>query len=68
MRTLLSMTQRYGKTPSEILHIEEAYDAYCLDEACAYIMAELDSGKTLYESKHYRSASEMYKSILGGET
>lgn len=66
MKTLLALVQRYKKLPSEILHIEESYDAYCLDEACAYIMSELDAGKTFYVEKRFRTASDLYKSIMGG--
>ena len=66
MKVLLSLTQRYRRTPSEILHIEEPYDAYCLDEACAWVMSELDSGEKFYVNKHFKSASELYKSITTG--
>ena len=45
MKVLLALVQRYRKLPSEILHIEDPYDAYCLDEACAYVMSELDAGR-----------------------
>lgn len=48
------------------MHLSDEYDAYCLDEACAYIMSELDSGKTFYtekKKKHFRSASEMYQNL-----
>ena len=64
MKTLLALVQRYKKLPSEVLHIEDPYDAYCLDEACAYVMGELDSGKTFYVNTHFGSASELYKSVL----
>ena len=65
MKVLLALVQRYRKLPSEILHIEDPYDAYCLDEAGAYVMSELDAGKTFHVNTHFSSASELYKNLLG---
>ena len=39
---LIVIANRYNKLPSEILKIEEEYTAFCLDEACAYIHAQLE--------------------------
>lgn len=39
------MSQLYNKRPSELLNIESEYVAYCLDEACAYILTEMRAGK-----------------------
>jgi hypothetical protein len=39
------MSKMYGKRPSEILGIIEEYDAYCLDEAVAYIILKMEQGE-----------------------
>lgn len=66
------MAKRFGKLPSEILNIEDEYTAFCFDEACVYIMCELESGKTpcyievgKEEPKHYSNFKDFYKSYGG---
>lgn len=54
------VSNRYRKRPSEMLGIEDEYVAYCLDEACAYIMNRLDEKEEMYFEKHYSSFSELY--------
>lgn len=39
------MSQLYNKLPSELLNICDEYTAYCLNEACAYILTEMKNGK-----------------------
>lgn len=60
------MCQRYNRTPSEILHLEDPYECYCLDEACAYICSQLDKGMEFAEQTHFKTFSDLYKSINGG--
>lgn len=36
------VAKRYNKLPSEILHIEDEYTAFCFDEACSYIQFKLE--------------------------
>lgn len=60
------MSQLYRKTPSELLAIEDEYTGYCLNEACAYIQAKIDSGDSPKFRVKYKSFTDMYKSI-GGE-
>lgn len=62
----MGMAQRYGKTPAEILRIEDPYTAYCFDEACAVIASKMDEGEKPNFVVHYRSASELYSKILNG--
>lgn len=40
------MSRLYKVRPSSLLGIEEIYDAYCFDEACAYIINQIESDKT----------------------
>ena len=57
---ILNMSQRYRKAPSEILRVEDSYAAYCLDEACAYIMQKVADGEEIVFKKHYSRPSELY--------
>jgi hypothetical protein len=51
------------------MEIEDAYTAFCFDEACAYILSELKDGKspnatgTVVEAKRYSRPSELYKNF-----
>lgn len=56
--------------PSDLLEIEDAYTAFCFDEACAYILSEIQDGKeVIYKdgkdskgnTKHYSKPSDIYK-------
>lgn len=58
------MSQRYGRTPSELLGISDQYTAYCLNEACAIIAANMDNGEQPSFVVRYKSYSELCKSIL----
>lgn len=50
--------------PSELLGVDDAYTAYCFDEACFYFEARLASGqKPVYESKAH-SFSEFYDRLM----
>ena len=43
--TLVTMAHLYRQRPSELLDIGDPYVAYCLDEACAYILGQIRAGK-----------------------
>lgn len=55
--------------PSELLEIEDAYTAFCFDEACAFIIAQLKDGKEPIIKKrntentiiNYGKPSDIYK-------
>ena len=38
-------SRRFKKLPSEILRIKDEYTSYCFDEACEYILSQLDEEK-----------------------
>ena len=40
---LLQMSRLYHSRPSKILGIDDEYTAYCLDEACAFIISKIDN-------------------------
>ena len=54
------MSQRYKERPSKLLGGLDEYTAYCLDEACAYIMSRLDNDEEMYFKKKYRSFKDLY--------
>jgi len=37
------MSRRYGERPSRLLEVDDAYTAYCLDEACLYIQCRIEN-------------------------
>ncbi|MBE6760228.1 MAG: hypothetical protein E7554_09135 [Ruminococcaceae bacterium] len=41
--SLLGMSKRYGQRPSLLLGVEDPYAAWCLDEACMYIMCRIEN-------------------------
>nr|DAH41043.1 MAG TPA: hypothetical protein [Caudoviricetes sp.] len=48
--------------PSEILFIDDAYTAFCLNQACAYIRIKIEQEEEMpvFERK-FSSFTEMYK-------
>lgn len=60
---LLGLVKIYNTRPSILLHIQDEYTAYCLDEACGYIISEIKNGKTPSFVKHYTRPSELYKEL-----
>ena len=63
------MANLYNCRPSTLLNLQNEYDAYCFDEACAYIRMKMKDGeepqfiKENIKNKHFKSASEMYKAL-----
>jgi hypothetical protein len=59
----------YNKSPSEILHIDDDYTSFCLDEACALIRNKIDNGEKpkfrLNETVNnsYSSFSKLYEDV-----
>lgn len=41
---VINQSIKYNKLPSEILRIDDEYIAFCFDEACMYIQAEIEKG------------------------
>ena len=41
--SLLGISKRYGQRPSSLLGVEEPYAAWCLDEACMYILCRIEN-------------------------
>ena len=60
------MVKMYQKTPSELLGLEDPYTSYCINEACAYIMQQLEQKNEPRFNKGYKSFSELYKQYEEG--
>lgn len=67
---MIALSKRYNCPPSQILRIEDAYTAFCFDEACLYIMIQLENGLTAkYKEfgeektapKQYNNFADFYK-------
>lgn len=43
---IINQATRFHKLPSEIARIHNEYEAFCFDEACDYIIAQLEDKKT----------------------
>jgi hypothetical protein len=54
------MSQRFHERPSKLLGDLDEYTAFCLDEACAYILARLDNEEEMFFKKKYRSFGDLY--------
>ena len=39
------MARRFRSRPSEVLRMDDGFAAYCFDEACCFILSQLDEGK-----------------------
>lgn len=65
---LYSNAKQWKVRPSQLLDIEDAYVAYCLDEAIGYFGSqlefELDKASSGKESKGERSAKMKRQSVL----
>lgn len=53
--------------PSELLEVEDAYTAFCFDEACAFILQRIKEGDEPVTkvqdslARHYAKPSDFYK-------
>ena len=62
------MANIYHCRPSTLL-VLSGYEAYCFDEACAYIRMKMEDGEKpqfvndKVKNKHFKSASEMYRAL-----
>lgn len=54
------MGKTYNVRPSNLLNITDEYTAYCLDEACAYMIQKMEKGEEPIYYKKYSSFSDLY--------
>lgn len=43
--SVLTIARHYKLRPSQIINIDNDYEAFCFDEACAFIINEINSEK-----------------------
>lgn len=60
---LVSMAKLYRCRPSELMATTDEYTAFCLDEACAYILAQVEQDKKPMFKREYKSFSDLYKRL-----
>ena len=58
---VIDIARLYGIRPSNLVGVEDAYEAFCFDEACTYILARLEKGENPLFKKKYKSFSDIYK-------
>ena len=57
----MGMSKLYKQRPSEFMGItDDEYTAYCLDQACAHIIAQRENEKEPQFKSEYQSFREMY--------
>ena len=44
MMSILQMSKLYCLRPSEVIGLYDEYEAFCFDEACAYIVGKIKEG------------------------
>lgn len=57
---VLGLSNVYKVRPSTLLDITDPYTAYCLDEACTYMIGEVEKGEEPQFRKRYSSFKDMY--------
>ncbi|HBZ6635219.1 hypothetical protein FDB55_13200 [Clostridium botulinum] len=40
--TILAMAKQFNQRPSQVINLTNDYEAFCFDEACVYIMSEMN--------------------------
>ena len=58
---VLGLANVYHCRPSFLLDIADAYTAYCFDEACAYIIKQMEDGEEPIFKVEFKSFQDMYK-------
>lgn len=77
IESVLVMSKQFSCRPSDIMHINDEYLAFCFDEVCSYIMTMLLKGeKPCYktkrkndsekEPKHFSTMKSFYESLERG--
>lgn len=64
MASVVAMSEMYRQRPSEIIDVGDPYTAYCLDEAAAYISAQLKSRKRPRWKKEPRIETGGNKAVI----
>ena len=63
---ILGMSKQWNIRPSSILEIDDCYTAYCFDEACHYILCQLENKKEPQFRAKHKSFAELYSGYENG--
>lgn len=55
------MSKMYNERPSRLFGIADTYTAFCLDEACAYIIGKMNNKEEPKFIVNYSRPSDLYK-------
>lgn len=58
---VLGLANVYKVRPSTLLDLVDPYTAYCFDEACAYIIKQIEDGEEPQFKLRFTSFKEMYE-------
>ena len=58
---VLGLVNAYKCRPTTLFNIQDAYTAFCFDEACAYVIAKIEEGETPTFREKYKSFTDLYK-------
>lgn len=58
---LLGMAKTHRCRPSSLLDIDDPYTAYCLDEACSYIVRQIQDGNEPTFRQKFKSFTDLYR-------
>ena len=65
MLKLLAMSLLWNRLPSEVLHIEDSYAAWCLDEAVYYLYCLMREEETPEEEAPTKLPRDVLESLRG---
>ena len=57
---VLGLANKYQCRPSTLFDIADPYTAYCFDEACAYILMQVEEGNEPRFKTKFTSFKDMY--------
>lgn len=60
---VINLAEKQQKAASDVLMIEDPYTAFCVDEACDYILSRIRGGEQPVYEHRVGSMSEFYGKI-----
>ena len=64
MLRIINQANRFNRLPSEIARIDDEYTAFCFDEACDYIISQLEQDKKPRWREDVKTKKEIRKDNL----
>lgn len=58
---IINLATKFNRLPSEIARLDDEYTAFCFDEACLYIITQLeDKKKPHFRDENYDKDKDKY--------